>query len=174
MAARSGGRSGSVAIVRPDRFVFALVPAREVGAVTREFARQLHRTAASAVHDSAAATRALDEGGRMNTVLAYDRGQQPVDSPVQAAALALRSARAARRPIAPISSSFGIAGLDAAYAVAELNTQARIAEGRRVVGKKVGLTSRAVQQQLGVTSRTSACCSTTWSSSTARTCRCSG
>ncbi len=86
----------------------------------------------------------------MNTVLACDRGQQSVDSPVQAAALALRSARADRRPIAPISSSYGIAGLEAAYAVAELNTQARIAEGRQVVGKKIGLTSRSVQQQLGV------------------------
>ena len=48
----SGGRSGSVAIVRPDKFVFALVPAREVGAATREVARQLHRTAASAVHEA--------------------------------------------------------------------------------------------------------------------------
>jgi 3-(3-hydroxy-phenyl)propionate hydroxylase len=43
----SGGRNGSVAIVRPDRFVFALAPARQVGAVTREVARQLHRTVAS-------------------------------------------------------------------------------------------------------------------------------
>ena len=66
------------------------------------------------------------------------------------AALALRQARARREPIAPISGSFGIAGLDAAYAVAEINTQARLAEGRRIVGKKVGLTSVAVQKQLGV------------------------
>lgn len=73
----------------------------------------------------------------------------PADT-LQAAALALRQARAARQPIAPVSASFGIAGIDAAYAVAEINTQARLAAGRRVVGKKVGLTSRAVQQQLGV------------------------
>jgi 2-keto-4-pentenoate hydratase len=86
----------------------------------------------------------------MTQLLARDPGQQSVDSPVHAAALALRSARAARRPIAPISASYGIAGLEAAYAVAELNTQARIAEGRQVVGKKIGLTSRSVQQQLGV------------------------
>ena len=73
----------------------------------------------------------------------------PADT-LQAAADALRSARAERRPIARVSTSFGIAGVDAAYAVAELNAQARLADGRRIVGKKVGLTSRAVQQQLGV------------------------
>ena len=69
---------------------------------------------------------------------------------LHAAARALRTARTERRPIAPVSASFGLAGIDAAYAVAELNTQAAIAQGRRVLGKKVGLTSRAVQLQLGV------------------------
>jgi 2-keto-4-pentenoate hydratase len=73
----------------------------------------------------------------------------PTDT-LQAAARALRQARATRQPIAPVSTTFGIAGLDAAYSVAAINTQIRLAEGRRVVGKKVGLTSRAVQQQLGV------------------------
>ena len=76
-------------------------------------------------------------------------GNAPADA-LREAALALRNARAQRRPIAPISTAYGIAGLDAAYAVAELNTQARLAEGRRIVGKKVGLTSVAVQKQLGV------------------------
>ena len=68
----------------------------------------------------------------------------------QEAAYALREARASRRTIAPISISHGIAGLEAAYAVAEVNTLARIDAGGRVVGKKVGLTSKAVQTQLGV------------------------
>ena len=68
----------------------------------------------------------------------------------QEAACALREARARRRTIAPISISHGIAGLEAAYAVAEVNTLARIDAGGRVVGKKVGLTSKAVQTQLGV------------------------
>lgn len=69
---------------------------------------------------------------------------------VAAAAEALRAARAHRRPIAPISSTHGIGSLEAAYAVAEVNTRARLAAGARIVGKKVGLTSKAVQQQLGV------------------------
>jgi 2-keto-4-pentenoate hydratase len=71
-------------------------------------------------------------------------------SATQTAALALREARANRRPIAPISISHGIVGAEAAYAVAEVNTRALIDSGRRVVGKKVGLTSKAVQTQLGV------------------------
>ncbi|MDP2220976.1 MAG: fumarylacetoacetate hydrolase family protein [Hydrogenophaga sp.] len=62
----------------------------------------------------------------------------------------LRTARAARTPVAPVSSTHGIEGLEAAYAVADLNTQARLAEGQRIVGLKVGLTSKAVQEQLGV------------------------
>jgi 2-keto-4-pentenoate hydratase len=69
---------------------------------------------------------------------------------IQQAALALREARANRRPIGRISESHGIAGLEAAYAVAEINTRALQDSGRRLVGKKVGLTSKAVQTQLGV------------------------
>ena len=69
---------------------------------------------------------------------------------IQQAAEALAQARASRHPIPPVSASHGISGLDAAYAVAELNTLVRLESGRRIVGLKVGLTSRAVQQQLGV------------------------
>jgi len=70
---------------------------------------------------------------------------------INAAAQALRQARSERCTIARISETFGIAGIDAAYQVAEINTRARLAEpGRRLVGLKVGLTSPAVQQQLGV------------------------
>ena len=45
----SGGRSGSVAIVRPDKFVFALVPAQELSSATLAVARQLHWPPASAL-----------------------------------------------------------------------------------------------------------------------------
>jgi 2-keto-4-pentenoate hydratase len=66
------------------------------------------------------------------------------------AATALREARQGRRPIPPITLSHGIQGLAAAYVVAEINTRIRLEAGARIVGKKIGLTSKAVQQQLGV------------------------
>lgn len=69
---------------------------------------------------------------------------------VHAAAQALRGARVQRKTIDRISETHGITGAEEAYAVAAVNTQARLAEGRRIVGKKVGLTSLAVQKQLGV------------------------
>jgi 2-keto-4-pentenoate hydratase len=72
------------------------------------------------------------------------------DPTTLAAAAALRQARRDRQTIGRISESHGIAGLSAAYAVAAINTRARLEEGRRIIGMKVGLTSRAVQQQLGV------------------------
>ena len=71
------------------------------------------------------------------------------DVAVRQAALALREAHDQRRPIAPISVTHGIAGLDAAHAVAELNTRAPVESGRRVVVRKVGFTSTAVQAHLG-------------------------
>lgn len=69
---------------------------------------------------------------------------------MESAASALRSARERRQAIPRISETYGIAGLEAAYAVAAINTSARKAAGARIVGKKVGLTSKAVQLQLGV------------------------
>jgi 2-keto-4-pentenoate hydratase len=69
---------------------------------------------------------------------------------IQQAADALALARASRQPIAPLATKFDLSGVEAAYAVANANTRARLASGRRIVGTKIGLTSKAVQQQLGV------------------------
>lgn len=55
---KAGGRPGSVAIVRPDKFVFALIPGQELAAATREFARQMDRE--SAVAESVPARIAVD------------------------------------------------------------------------------------------------------------------
>lgn len=67
-----------------------------------------------------------------------------------AAATALREARQQRKSIDKVSVTHDIQGLDEAYAVAQINTDFKLAQGVRIVGKKVGLTSKAVQQQLGV------------------------
>lgn len=72
-------------------------------------------------------------------------------STMQDAAQSLIAAAAQGRPIAPIGPGLGPdADVDTAYAVQEEVTQAGLAVGRRLVGRKIGLTSVAVQQQLGV------------------------
>jgi len=71
-------------------------------------------------------------------------------SNVKRAAAALHEARLSRRQIAPIAATYGLGSIDEAYAVAALNTAARLAEGRRVIGRKIGLTAEPVQRQLGV------------------------
>ncbi|WP_175684657.1 2-keto-4-pentenoate hydratase [Burkholderia anthina] len=69
---------------------------------------------------------------------------------IQAAADALWEARAARQTIARVSETFDIQSIQDAYAVAEANVARGAAAGARICGKKIGLTSKAVQQQLGV------------------------
>lgn len=41
-------------------------------------------------------------------------------------------------------------GISDAYAVQQLNASRRVSEGRRITGRKIGLTSTSVQRQLGV------------------------
>ena len=67
-----------------------------------------------------------------------------------AAAALLKAAHAGRQPIAPLRERLAVTSAEAAYAVQELNTRAWLGEGRRLVGRKIGLTSLAVQAQLGV------------------------
>jgi 2-keto-4-pentenoate hydratase len=62
----------------------------------------------------------------------------------------LRAAARSRTPCAPVRDLLGVFDFDAAYAVQEVLTRDRLAAGARVVGRKIGLTSPAVQRQLGV------------------------
>ncbi|MBS3737616.1 2-keto-4-pentenoate hydratase [Mesohalobacter halotolerans] len=56
-----------------------------------------------------------------------------------------------KQPIAPIRTFFkGGRNIEAAYEIQQLVTQKKIAKGAQLVGKKIGLTSFAVQKQLGV------------------------
>ncbi|MCT1477905.1 2-keto-4-pentenoate hydratase [Microbacterium sp. p3-SID336] len=69
---------------------------------------------------------------------------------VRAADERLRAAAASGRPCAPVRDLIGDSDQDAAYAVQSLGIARRLDEGRRVVGRKIGLTSSVVQAQLGV------------------------
>ena len=62
----------------------------------------------------------------------------------------LREAESTLRPIAPFAHELGVGDVAVAYAVQGINVKHWSSEGRRQVGRKIGLTSRTVQQQLGV------------------------
>jgi 2-keto-4-pentenoate hydratase len=68
----------------------------------------------------------------------------------QAVADKLFAAHNSATPIPPVREMLPAGGIDLAYAAQEINTERRLKEGRRLVGRKIGLTSLAVQRQLGV------------------------
>lgn len=78
-------------------------------------------------------------------------------TPLNSLADSLWQARTGGRPRPPLSAPAGSAGVPApltiedAYRISRLNFERRLAEtGARAIGRKIGLTSRAVQKQLGV------------------------
>ena len=62
----------------------------------------------------------------------------------------LLEAAATRVPCAPVRDLIGPTDIEAAYAVQARGTAARIDAGATIVGRKIGLTSKAVQAQIGV------------------------
>jgi 2-keto-4-pentenoate hydratase len=69
---------------------------------------------------------------------------------IEAAAEALRKAASSGEAISPLRESFPDFGPAEAYAVQEFNTQRKLQDGGRLVGRKIGLTAKSVQNQLGV------------------------
>lgn len=62
----------------------------------------------------------------------------------------LRQAELHAAPIAPVRSELAEGDIAAAYAIQDCTTEAGLHAGRRLVGRKIGLTAKSVQRQLGV------------------------
>ena len=71
-------------------------------------------------------------------------------SAIEETAARLRAAYLPGAPIAPISAAFREGDIESAYAVQAVNTRYWLGEKRRMVGRKIGLTSKVVQQQFGI------------------------
>ena len=70
---------------------------------------------------------------------------------LERAAAALREAAATRTPCRPVREMVGTGDdIDVGYAVQAINVERDIAAGRRVAGRKIGVTSKAVMEQVGV------------------------
>lgn len=65
-------------------------------------------------------------------------------------ALALRNANTNKVAIEPLRNHIGVSDIDLAYQIQDVNTDFKVDNGARIIGKKIGLTSLAVQKQLGV------------------------
>ncbi|MFI7285988.1 2-keto-4-pentenoate hydratase [Streptomyces anulatus] len=81
-----------------------------------------------------------------DTVTRTDAPRDPVTGAAERLDEALRTGV----PCAPVRDLLPPGDLEAAYAVQSLLTEGRLARGRRITGWKIGLTSTAVQRQLGV------------------------
>jgi 2-keto-4-pentenoate hydratase len=74
----------------------------------------------------------------------------PRDEAIEAAAARLRDAAERAQPCEPVRDLLGRTDIALAYAVQQRLTEQRLAAGARIVGRKIGLTSPAVQAQIGV------------------------
>lgn len=69
---------------------------------------------------------------------------------IVAAADALHAVYSGAPPVTPLRERFAAPDVETAYAIQEVNTERWLAAGKRLTGRKIGLTSEAVQKQLGV------------------------
>jgi 2-keto-4-pentenoate hydratase len=72
------------------------------------------------------------------------------DAHIEAAVARLAQAQTGRVPCAPVRDLIGTDDLPAAYSVQQGLVRGRLDGGATVVGRKIGATSKAVQDQLGV------------------------
>jgi len=69
---------------------------------------------------------------------------------IESAAQAIRTAWETGKACPPVRDSLPANDVNAAYAVQKINTDKWVGQGRRLTGRKIGLTAKAVQKQLGV------------------------
>jgi len=77
---------------------------------------------------------------------------KPTLEKIRSVATRLREATEKGVAIPPVRDEIADGGIAAAYAVQQVNTKHYLKQGRRLVGRKIGLTSKSVQKQLGVDS----------------------
>jgi 2-keto-4-pentenoate hydratase len=70
---------------------------------------------------------------------------------IQKAATALMEAENEKKPIAPFTSSTEEISVDDAYKIQLFQIRHKVENGAEIVGKKIGLTSKAMQEMLNVT-----------------------
>lgn len=75
---------------------------------------------------------------------------QVTEEAIERAAAQLLAAQSSGRPTAPVRTLIGDVDIDAAYRVQQRVISTRVERGAIVVGRKIGLTSEAVQHQVGV------------------------
>ncbi len=68
----------------------------------------------------------------------------------EALAKLLREAAETKQTISPLREVIGVEDIDLAYQIQAINSKYRLAQGARIIGSKIGLTSKIVQKQLGV------------------------
>lgn len=64
----------------------------------------------------------------------------------------LRQAQLTKQTISPIRDEIGEHNEELAYTIQNINTNHRLVDGAKIVGKKIGLTSLKVQEQFGISS----------------------
>mgnify|MGYP001167301648 CR=1 FL=1 len=69
---------------------------------------------------------------------------------IKALADGIRIAAETRVATKPVRDALPAGDVEIAYAIQRVNTQFWLKQGRRLVGRKIGLTSKSVQKQLGV------------------------